>query len=106
MITLFHQELRFLKKKIDLSNNPKKMQLFSAFIENGGSLNQEELIAKVYQIAPYPNVSDRMWESAKTKMTKLISRTRKMANQISVPSIEWFPYDKAKKTWSLYKIKD
>ena len=106
MITLIQQELWYLRKKIDLSNNPKKVELFAAFLENGGSLSQEELIEKVYNIAPYPRVSYRMWESAKTKMTKLISRTRLLTKKTGNHSIEWFPYDKENKTWSLYKLKD
>ncbi|MFK7824748.1 MAG: hypothetical protein AB8G05_11355 [Oligoflexales bacterium] len=105
MLLLIYQELRLIKKKIDLSKSPKKNDLISA-LEPGNSLNQVELIGKIYKISPYPEVSIRLWESTRAKLTKLISRTRKLANQNSNGPFNWFPYDKISKTWSLCKIKD
>ena len=105
MISFIKLEQMLLKLNIDLAKNPKKRELLE-FIADVKRARQDELIANIYNTLPYPQVSDRMWESTKTKMNKLINRTKALIKQVDIPSIEWLPYDKKDKTWSFYKLKD
>jgi hypothetical protein len=96
----------------DLARRPLCLRLFRAFAASANrTLSKRQLIDFIYEeLAPFEK-SRRYLESVNQNLTKLISRSRVIAekkffNNECTNWIEWFVYDPDIQRWHFYMLKN
>lgn len=100
--------LRVDQVVIPLGPRPKTAQLVLSFWASSERfLTHDQILQKVYKTRS--DASPRLYQADRSKMTKLISRSRSYLNHACNSSglryrIVWFDYDKEKGGWHLFRI--
>ena len=109
VITVFKNDVYCDGIRIPTAKKGRAIELFKAFLRNPNhSFTREELTNEIYGAPQGQARTARLDKALKHNTTKLISRTRIIAEQaVNTESrkwIEWFCYDAERGLWSFFRI--
>jgi hypothetical protein len=99
-------------KSLDLSRSDMLLEVFRTFRKfPNQQVDRLTLISHVYFDGKIPNSSIRHLDCLNHNIVKLISRSRKLANETftdenQLSPYEWFPYDPVSQSWRLYRFRE
>jgi hypothetical protein len=98
------------QKKLDLSKKKKILSIFQEIYTSPNKARDlDYLVPKIYPEITAKSISARQQECLVRNVTKLLSRSRKLAAQTftNLPfEVEWFPYCRRLNAWKFLTIRE